>query len=382
VPAKISAGAAVDFDASDSFDEDGDPLTFSWDFGDGGQFQAETPSHIFIEPGNYQVKLTVSDGQESSTLAKTIRVGGTASLNDESDEIAVSDPPLTALKKIGNEKAVQKIVAARTAGQKTPLAPAAKKITPAAAANRADKPIGDYRVGTSLKRSGQVVVLPGSFGSQFFYLLSASNSPAIKIYNYKKDFPPLKIGDLISAAGIVGGPAGDEYLKIKNAAAVKISGVGAPPLPEKITAAEFTADNLGKFVQAEGEIEAKSGQLVKLFDGQADFDLYLKSSANVSASNFKAGQKIIATGLLAEVSGELALLPRNQADLAAASSSPVSGTDAEGQILGAATGSSAWTLPAQGNDSRPLVYILIAAGGIFILAAVFFAKKYFFAKPK
>ena len=62
VPAVGSAPLAVSFDGSASSDPDGDALTYSWDFGDGGQASGETVSHTYQFVGSYLAVLTVSDG--------------------------------------------------------------------------------------------------------------------------------------------------------------------------------------------------------------------------------------------------------------------------------------------------------------------------------
>jgi uncharacterized repeat protein (TIGR01451 family) len=41
---------------------DGTPLTFAWDFDDGDTASGPTASHLFTDPGTYQVTLTVTDG--------------------------------------------------------------------------------------------------------------------------------------------------------------------------------------------------------------------------------------------------------------------------------------------------------------------------------
>jgi len=51
----------VTFDASSSSDPDGDPLRFSWDFGDGAVGQGKLVQHTYSKAGEYVVILTVSD---------------------------------------------------------------------------------------------------------------------------------------------------------------------------------------------------------------------------------------------------------------------------------------------------------------------------------
>ncbi len=53
------------FDASASSDADGDNLTYSWSFGDGGTATGPRASHVYNKAGNYRVIVTVDDGTGS-----------------------------------------------------------------------------------------------------------------------------------------------------------------------------------------------------------------------------------------------------------------------------------------------------------------------------
>jgi len=63
-------GKEVEFDASQSFDPDGEIVSYHWDFGDGGTSDEIATTHIYNYPGIFDVKLTVKDDEgysEAST---------------------------------------------------------------------------------------------------------------------------------------------------------------------------------------------------------------------------------------------------------------------------------------------------------------------------
>jgi len=54
-----AAKALVNFDGSASKGPNGEPLTYSWDFGDGDSSNCVAPTHVYSMPGIYNVKLRV-----------------------------------------------------------------------------------------------------------------------------------------------------------------------------------------------------------------------------------------------------------------------------------------------------------------------------------
>lgn len=62
------------FDGSNSSDQNGDPLDFYWDFGDGNFATGSKVSHAYQKSGDYLVILTVFDGMASSSATTTAKI--------------------------------------------------------------------------------------------------------------------------------------------------------------------------------------------------------------------------------------------------------------------------------------------------------------------
>jgi len=65
-----SAGALVDFDASASYDSNGEVVAYSWDFGDGNSGSGVATNHSYTDGGYYVVSLIVTDDQGETGTAR------------------------------------------------------------------------------------------------------------------------------------------------------------------------------------------------------------------------------------------------------------------------------------------------------------------------
>ncbi len=75
----------VYFDGSGSYDPDGDPLTYKWDFGDGtstGWQSYSNASHAYSQKGNFTVNLTVSDGIDKDLDSCIVQINNHAPVAD------------------------------------------------------------------------------------------------------------------------------------------------------------------------------------------------------------------------------------------------------------------------------------------------------------
>lgn len=57
-------------------DADGDPLTYTWDFGDGETATGATVEHTYAAAGTYVAVVTVSDGADSVSDSVTVTLKG------------------------------------------------------------------------------------------------------------------------------------------------------------------------------------------------------------------------------------------------------------------------------------------------------------------
>jgi hypothetical protein len=73
-PAAGLVGRAVHFNGSASHDADGDPLTFSWSFGDGQHSTAARPAHTYRVAGRYTVRLVVTDALGARSAPRVVRI--------------------------------------------------------------------------------------------------------------------------------------------------------------------------------------------------------------------------------------------------------------------------------------------------------------------
>ena len=81
-PYSGTADQVVSFDGSGSSDPDSDPLTYSWDFGDGNSGTGVSPLHTYATGGTFTVVLTVDDGNGDTGSDTTTAVINNAPVAD------------------------------------------------------------------------------------------------------------------------------------------------------------------------------------------------------------------------------------------------------------------------------------------------------------
>ncbi|MDP3900642.1 MAG: lamin tail domain-containing protein, partial [bacterium] len=234
--------------------------------------------------------------------------------------------------------------------------------------------IREYEKGDLVKVSGVVVAEPGTFGVQYFYIMSSEDEAAsaslhggvndavqgVQVYNYNKYFPSLKIGDVVEVSGEISESYGELRLKTKTAEDIQKIATSTLPEPVVIESDKLGEEYEGRLVKISGEVVEKSGSTIYLDDGLGEVEIYIKRGAGINKSNIEAGDSLAVTGIVSQNNESYRIFPRSSDDIVA---NEISG----GQVLGEISASDEWSL-AQNNKRLKLIqYLLIISGGIIVI---------------
>lgn len=156
-----------------------------------------------------------------------------------------------------------------------------------------------------------VTSLPNQLASQYFY---CENDRGWQIYNYKKDFPKLKLDDLVEIRGIVSQTGGNWRLKIRDRASIKL--VGSKVMTATAIGTEdIGTAHAGKLVRFEGEVTKKSGSSFYLDDGNGEISVQLKKGAGLAASMISEGESYQVSGIMQVTQSGMKIMPRSRDDI-------------------------------------------------------------------
>jgi len=212
-----------------------------------------------------------------------------------------------------------------------------------------------------VKVAGIVAVLPGVFGSQYFYIVDETGG--LQIYQYKKDFPTLQVGDKITVQGTLSTALGERRLKMKDKYAVDILSTNNSVPEQEADLSELDETQLGGLIKIQGEITEIKSNFIYVDDGAGEVQVYFKQGAGINKSLFKEGENVSIVGILANTKTGLQIWPRSQNDLTSLGPSD--------DLLKA----QAALLTAQNNSKQTAEkYLTATAGGFSALILAFFAR--------
>lgn len=227
--------------------------------------------------------------------------------------------------------------------------------------------IKNLKIGDKIITEGIVTALPDTLGSQFFYIASSSG---IQIYNNKKDFPELALGDLIQITGELSQINNEWRLKTDSAEAIKVIDQNNEIPKTELACGEVNEDLLSQFIEVAGEITSKKGSTLYLDDGTGELLIYIKASSKIDLKNFQEGDYATVAGILSNTRTGLRLLPRSDEDIAIKQKSQ---TDT-GQVLGTSTPNDEWQLASDDKNQKLIEYLVIIFSAGLIIFIVWLMK--------
>ncbi len=167
--------------------------------------------------------------------------------------------------------------------------------------------------GDKVKITGWVSVLPGIFGTQYFYI--TDGVAGVAIYSYKKDFPKLVVGDQVEVSGEITEINKLKMIKTKEKKDIVVLGKNKNIAPIMAEIGQLSENIQGGLVKVSGDVTAVKSSYVYLDDGQGEVMVYFKTGAGINKKVFKTDGQAEAIGILQLVNDIWQVWPRGNSDI-------------------------------------------------------------------
>jgi hypothetical protein len=175
--------------------------------------------------------------------------------------------------------------------------------------------VRNFDVGTMTRLEGVVLVPPGVLSTQYLYV-GDERGIGIQVYSYKKEFPPVAVGDTVSLTGELSEVSGEMRLKLASAADITITSSSAVSiLPERLEAVDVGESYEGGFIEVVGEVTGIKGSYVYLDDGTDEVKVYIRGGSGIDKSIFSEGARAVVAGIAQETKSGYHLSPRGESDV-------------------------------------------------------------------
>jgi len=175
------------------------------------------------------------------------------------------------------------------------------------------KNIKDEDLGDRIQTQGTVTALPGTFGSQYFYI--GTSGAGIQIYMNSKQFPKLTLGDQVEVTGELSEASGALRLKVKEKKDIHVFGESRTIPPTPVPLSDIGTAYVGQLVQITGEVMQKKGSTVYIDDGTTEAKVYIKKGSGIDKKKIVVGNEYVMSGIVVASKDEFQLQPRSDADV-------------------------------------------------------------------
>lgn len=232
--------------------------------------------------------------------------------------------------------------------------------------------IKEIESGEMVIARGVVAVEPGILGTQYFYIVGSSG---IQIYNYKKDFPKIKVGDYIEVIGEISVSYDEKRIKTKLAEDIKILSREEQPISKNYDCDKVNEDIVGSLITVSGEITERKSSIIYLDDGTEEVLLYIKKTTTINPKIFKEGYSFTVTGIVGKTKSGIRIMPRSNDDIISKDIESVNNKKV-GKILGEVSANDEWEISQINKKIELFKYLLVVSTGIIIVLGILLYKSY------
>jgi hypothetical protein len=234
--------------------------------------------------------------------------------------------------------------------------------------------IRDLEVGDKVRVRGTVAVEPSVLGAQIFYIVGSSG---IQIYNYKKDFPRLRVGDYLEIVGVLAQNAGELRIKTTNKEDMKVLEKKNKPLPQNFSCAEMDEESVGQLIKITGVVTERKSSVIYFDDGSNEALVYIKTATGVDAKSFIEGAEYAITGIVGTTQSGIRLLPRSIDDIILISANQEEASTEEAKVLGEVPVNDNWSIDSRDKRQEAEKYYLLIAIMSGVVLIGWMIKKYY-----
>jgi DNA/RNA endonuclease YhcR with UshA esterase domain len=173
--------------------------------------------------------------------------------------------------------------------------------------------IGKLPKGTSVQAEGIVTVTPGIFGDQ--YCVLTDEDGGIFVFQSKKNFPALALGDRVRVRGVLSESSGRKRITLSGSKNIDILSTNNRVEAVEKSVADISSDDAGSLVQVSGELTSKTTNRGFLDDGTDEILFSLKKGTAISTKNWRVGERITMTGVVVATKTGVELWPRQPDDV-------------------------------------------------------------------
>jgi len=180
--------------------------------------------------------------------------------------------------------------------------------------NAKETPVGRIRTlesGSNVRFSAVVSVEPGILGKTLFYVAGSG----IQVYNSRKDFPDIHVGDTIDVFGILQESGSEMRVRITGKSAVRVLAHGKSPEPEALETSAIGEETEGYLARIQGEVIETRWPYMFLDDGGGEVRVYIKKSTGIEKRKLYVGDELSVIGIVSQTPAGYRILPRYESDI-------------------------------------------------------------------